>query len=137
MKEENKKRNIREELEKAAETMGAAQLLFDNGFFNDAVSRLYYFVLHTIRALLLTKGIEPRSHEGALRLLGVHFIKEGIFDPKVSHVFSKLMKYREEADYNPSYVFTAADFEEFKSEAAELSEKIKAYLSKKNYLQDK
>jgi len=23
-----------------------------------------------------------------------------------SHIFSKLMKYREEADYNPSYVFT-------------------------------
>ncbi len=102
MIEDNKRKNIREEMEKAANSIKAATLLFDNGFINDAVSKLYYFTLYNIRALLLTKGIEPRSHEGTLRLFGLHFVKEGPFEPKTSHTFSKLMKYREEADYNPS-----------------------------------
>ena len=82
MTEENKRKNILEEMEKAAKTIDAATLLFDNGFFDDAISRLYYFILHNIRALLLTKGLEPKSHEGAPRLLGLHFISEDFVDFK-------------------------------------------------------
>lgn len=134
MTEENKTENIREELKRAFEAMGAASLLFDKGFLNDAVSRLYYSLLHDIRALLLTKGLEPRSHEGALRLFGLHFVKAGPFEPADSHIFSRLMKYREEADYNPSYMFTKEDFVEFHKEVVELSSKIKAYLREKGYL---
>ena len=134
MTEENKKDNIKNELERASNALQAANLLYDNGFLNDAVSRLYYFLLHTIRALLLTKGLEPKSHEGALRVFGLHFVKEGIFLPRDSHIFSRLMKYREEADYNPSYTFTKEDFIEFKKEAEDLSSKIKAYLNKMGYL---
>jgi uncharacterized protein (UPF0332 family) len=132
--EDNKRKNIREEMEKASKTMDAATLLFDNGFFGDAISRLYYFVLHNIKAVLLTKGLEPKSHEGALRLLGRDFIKEGILEPRLSHTFSKLMKYREEADYNPSYVFTGEDFIDFKKEAEKLSYTVRAYLTRKEYL---
>ena len=134
MMEENKKKNILEEMQRAGKAMEAANLLFNNGLLNDAISRLYYFVLYKIRALLLTKGLEPRSHEGTLRLFGLHFVKEGIFDPKSSHIFSKLMKYREEADYNPSYVFTEEDFIELKKEAEELANKINGYLEDKGYL---
>jgi len=134
MMEENKRKNILEEMQRAGKAMEAANLLFNNGLLNDAISRLYYFVLYNIRALLLTKGFEPKSHEGALRLFGLHFVKEGIFDPKSSHIFSKLMKYREEADYNPSYLFTKEDFIEFKKEAEELANKINGYLEAKGYL---
>ncbi len=134
MREENKRENIKEEMDRAIKAMEAATLLFDNGFFNDAISRLYYFLLYNIRALLLTKGLEPKSHEGALRLFGLHFVKEGIFEPADSHIFSRLMKYREEADYNPSYIFTKEDFVQFKKEAEMLSDKIKVYLREKKYI---
>ena len=116
MKEENKKLNIREEMDRADESMNAADLLFNNGFIRDAVAKLYYSLLYTVRAILLTKEFEPKSHEGALRLFGLHFVKKGDFEPKDSHLFSKLMKYRQEADYNPSYVFTPVDYLEFKEE---------------------
>jgi len=134
MIEENKKENISEEIKRAKETMAAVNLLFDNGFFNDAVSKLYYFLLYNIRALLLTKGLEPKSHEGALRLFGQHFVKPNIFSPSDSHIFSKLMKYREEADYNPSYIFTKEDFIEFKKEAEHLADDISNYLKKREYI---
>jgi uncharacterized protein (UPF0332 family) len=80
MTEDNRKENIRAELDRAAEAIAAATLLYENGYISDAVSRLYYFVLYNIRALLLSKGLEPRSHEGALRLLGLHFVREGLVE---------------------------------------------------------
>lgn len=134
MTEENKIENIKNELDRALKLLDAAMLLFNNGFLSDAVSRLYYFLLHNIRALLLSKGFEPKSHEGVLRLFSLHFVKEGIFEPKTSHIFAKLMKYREEADYNPIYVFTGEDFVEFRKEAESMADKIKVYLTEKGYL---
>lgn len=44
------------------------------------------------------------------------------------------MKYREEADYNPFYVFSKGDFLSFKEEAENLAKKIKDYLRKKGFL---
>lgn len=134
MIEKNKKSNLKEEISRAEETMKAPDLLFENGFVKDAISKLYYVLLYYIRGLLLTKGLEPRSHEGALRLFSLHFVKTGDFDPKDSHIFSKMMKYREEADYNPSYIFTAEDFNTFKNDAEALARKITTYLIKKGYL---
>jgi len=133
MMEENKRENIREEIERATEARKAAELLFSNDFIKDAVSKLYYFLLYSIRALLLTKGLEPKSHEGALRLLGLHFVKQGLFISQDSHIFSKLMKFREEADYNPSYIFTEEDFKDLAREADDLFLKIRAYLKDKDY----
>jgi len=134
MTEENKKENIKNELDRASKALDAAILLFDSGFLSDAISRLYYYLLHSVRALLLTKGLEPKSHEGVLRVFSLHFVKEGIFEPKASHIFAKLMKYREEADYNPSYIFTREDFIEFRKDAEDLANKIKNYLIEKRYL---
>ncbi len=76
------------------------------------------------------QGLEPKGHEGSLRLLGMHFVKTGILQPSDSHIFARLMKYREEADYNPSYIFTADDIKTFKQEAEEFKVKIMQYLEK-------
>jgi len=126
--EDNRKENIRAELDRATEAIAAATLLYENGFISDAVSRLYYFVLYHVRALLLSKGLEPRSHDGALRLFGLHFVREGLMDRRAAQVFSKLMKFREEADYNPISMFTKEDFVAFKEEAEIFAASIKSYL---------
>jgi hypothetical protein len=44
------------------------------------------------------------------------------------------MKYREEADYNPSYIFTKEDFVELKKEVDALSHKIESYLKAQDYV---
>lgn len=134
MTEENKQENIKDELLRASQALTAADLLSDKDLLNDAVSRLYYSMLHVVRALLLTKGLEPKSHEGVLRVFSLYFVKEGTFTAKDSHLFSRLMKYREEADYNPAYVFTREDYAEFKDESLALSDKITAYLKKEGYI---
>lgn len=127
---DNRRENIRAELERAAESLAAATLLYENGFISDAISRLYYFVLYNVRALLLSKDLEPRSHDGALRLLGMHFVREGVIDKSAAQTFSKLMKFREEADYNPVSMFKKEDFVVFKGEAKVLAALIKSHLKK-------
>ena len=44
------------------------------------------------------------------------------------------MKYREEADYNPSYTFASEDFTEFKNDAETVIQKITIHLREKDYL---
>lgn len=65
----NRETGIREELSRAESALAASMLLAYGGFPLDAVSRLYYSPLFRVRALLLSAGLEPKSHEGALRLL--------------------------------------------------------------------
>ncbi len=133
MTEENKRENIRLEMEEAENIFSEAELLFQNGFIKGAVSRLYYAVLHGIRSILLTKGLEAKSHEGALRLLGLHFIKEGLLDTQTSHTFSKMMKFREEADYNPAYLFAREDYLGLRQEVVTLFGVIKLFLKDRGY----
>ena len=71
-----------------------------------------------------------------LRLFGLHFIKEGIFPAGRSHIVSKMMKYREEADYNPSYTFTEEDYTDFRGEVISVSEDVKSYLIKNQFLSE-
>jgi uncharacterized protein (UPF0332 family) len=132
--EPNKKENINEELSRSQRALAEANLLFDNGYLHGAISRLYYFLLYIIRALLLSRGLEPKSHEGVLRLFAREFVKRGDFSPSSSHVFSKLMKYREEADYNPSYSFTPQDFLSMRQEAETLADQIQEHLRREGYL---
>jgi uncharacterized protein (UPF0332 family) len=42
---------------------------------NDAVSRAYHAAAHLARAVLLTEGVEPKSHAELGRMLGLHFPK--------------------------------------------------------------
>jgi hypothetical protein len=133
VKEDNKKSNIRDELARAESAKASAQLLFKSGYIADAISRLYYWVFHNTKSLLLTQGIEPKSHEGTLALFSLHFVKTGLFEAADAHIFAKLMKYRQEADYNASYVFTERDFIEFQKNAEELGGKIRQYLREKGY----
>ena len=132
MTEDNQRENMRAELERATEAIAAATLLYENDYISDAISRLYYFVLYNVRALLLSKGLEPRSHDGALRLLGMHFVREGLIDKNVAQIFSKLMKFREDADYNPISMFTREDFVALKEEAEKLAVLIRRRLGEGN-----
>jgi len=64
-------------------------------------------------------------------------VENGPFPTESSHIFSKLMKYGEEADYNPSYSFTEEDFQKLRDETQGLSERTNDYLTEKGYLEEK
>ncbi len=102
----NKRANVLSELARSDESMRAAQVLVDAGLLHDAESRLYYAIYHAAVALLLTEGLEPRSHSGTASLLGLHFVKTGRMGPEDARLFARIQKYRLEADYGRDFVLT-------------------------------
>jgi uncharacterized protein (UPF0332 family) len=104
----NKRANVASELARSDESMRAARVLVDSGLLHDAESRLYYALYHAAVALLLTEGIEPRSHSGTTGMLGLHFVKTGRMDPQDARLFARIQKYRLEADYGRDFVLTNA-----------------------------
>lgn len=134
MTDENKKKSISAEIERAGDCLKEAEVLHKHDLHAGATSRLYYYVFHLVKALLLSRGLEPKTHEGALRLLSLHFVKTEILDTQTSHIFARLMKYREEADYNPAYVFLENDYLEFRNDAEALREKIYDLLSREGFV---
>lgn len=101
MNEQNRIANARAEIESSEEALLAAKALLEGGLLRSAVSRLYYGMLHLVRALVVSRGFEPRSHEGVETLFGLHFVREGLVDLRYSKLFAHLQKFREQADYGP------------------------------------
>ena len=70
---------IKKMFDKVNEKLYSAQLNYNNELYDDAVSRLYYSVFHTISALLLTKDLTFSSHSQTIGNFNREFIKSKIF----------------------------------------------------------
>lgn len=108
MTEDQKKANIAAEVARGDSSLRSAELLLDAGQLADAVSRAYYAAFHYARALLLTLGEEARTHSGLERLLQRDLVRAGKLLPEVASVLSRLMTFRQNADYMAEYVFSEA-----------------------------
>lgn len=128
MNDVNKKLNIQAEWDKAQEALREASVLLEKKLPSGAISRAYYAVFHAGKALLLTEGLETRSHQGLGQLFSLHFIKSKRFDVKYSRILSKAQKFREEADYSSEYVFTLEDAKERMKETEEFISAIQTHL---------
>lgn len=106
MTEENRKRNIKDEVARADQALRAAEGLLQLGLYADSVSRSYYAVFHLIRAALLTRGVEPRSHGGAIHLFNTELVRPGLFSSSHNRLIAGLQRSRELADYDAAVAFS-------------------------------
>lgn len=109
---ENKKELIKRYFRIAKKRLRSANASIEVESFEDTISRSYYAILDAATALLIVKDLVPKSHEGAMRLFSLHYIKPGIIPKEYQRLFSKMEKMRLEADYFHEREFT-------KEEAAE------------------
>jgi uncharacterized protein (UPF0332 family) len=105
---DNRRKNIAVEAKRGDESLEAARLLLAAALYADAVSRAYYGAFHYARALLLTVGEEPETHGGVHKLLHRDLVRDGVLDPNVAQLFSRLQRFRLDADYAAEVVFTAS-----------------------------
>lgn len=108
MTRDQKKANIGAEVARGDGSLASAEILLTAGQLADAVSRAYYAVFHYCRALLLTVGEEAKTHAGLERLVQRDLVRTGKLAPETASVLSRLMTYRQNADYMAEYVFTEA-----------------------------
>lgn len=118
----NRLENAALEVLKGNSSWEEARILFDNGKYDGAITRAYYAAFHYASALLLTKGLEARSHQALRRLFHLHFIRTNTFPERMGTVLSHAQKAREEADYYPEVTFS-------KETAAERLREVETFLT--------
>lgn len=114
--------------------MAAAEVLFKAELYREAIPKIYYALFHSVKALLFSLGLEPKTHDGTNRLFSLHFVKTGKIPVKMSRFFSQMMKYRHEADYQHEIVFTSEDCKEWLEEAREFIAAVEEYLGAQGIL---
>ena len=120
---------IRGYLAKAEEKLGVVDRLLAQQDFEDAVSRAYYAAYYAAQALLLSEGLESRSHRGLVSLVGLHFVKTGRLDKKFGRYLSNLMEDRQQSDYNLFSGLEKEDAEQALEEAKEFVAEMRRQLS--------
>jgi uncharacterized protein (UPF0332 family) len=86
-------------LEKASTKLGAAKLLAEQGYFDDAASRAYYAMFHVAQAFLLGEGLSFSKHAAVVSQFGQRFAHSGRVPVELHRHLIDAMDRRNVADY--------------------------------------
>lgn len=115
-------------LEKAEDALRSALYDLEGGFLLATANRAYYACYYCMTALLYTKEVYSKTHQGIRVKFSELFIKTGVFPLEVSDSLALLFDTRQEADYDLDADITV-------EEASNLIEKAKEFvhLTKKHF----
>jgi uncharacterized protein (UPF0332 family) len=86
-------------MEKAREFLADARATYDEKRYRTSINRAYYAALNAARAILILEGANPETHDGAVTLLSLRFIKTGVLSVDVVKKFKILLSRRTDVDY--------------------------------------
>lgn len=126
---DDKKNIIKYRVEKSALTMIEAKDNAKLGHWNLVANRLYYALFYMIAALLLDKDIQFKSHAGAIRAVGLHFVSKGLLTPEEGALISRLQSMRSSGDYDDLFNWTEEKVDPMFMPTEALLEKMKQMIS--------
>jgi len=115
-------------LAKAEQKLASAKDNVKLGHFDDGVSRAYYAALTSARTLLLSEGMEPKSHDGVWTLMALHFVKTGKFPKELVRDAQDLKADRESGDYDFFSAITSDEAKESIEIASKFLAEVKTHL---------
>lgn len=98
-------------IERAKRRLDATSHLFQDGFYEDAVSRAYYSMYFAAKARLLKRNITVKTHKGLLSRFGLEFVNEGLVENYYGRALRVAEELREEVDYSISREITKEEAE--------------------------
>ncbi|MBI3994791.1 MAG: HEPN domain-containing protein [Nitrospirae bacterium] len=119
------------ELVRAEKSLKAANVLLDKDLLEDALSRTYYAILHSARAVLLAEGVKVKSHKAVRRLFGQHLVKTGKLEPRYASILAEEQDDRYLADYNVIFLPEKEQVEKRVRDADEFLRTMKRFLKNK------
>jgi uncharacterized protein (UPF0332 family) len=123
------KSGVADLLNKAEESTGAAEVMFERGYPVFSASRAYYSLFYVAQALLLERGLSYSSHGGVIGAYGREFSKTQLFDPKFHKYLIQAQDIRNMADYGTSNNVTAEQAQSLIQWAKEFLEAARAFLA--------
>jgi uncharacterized protein (UPF0332 family) len=103
--------------EKAHKTLDEIPILIEHELWYTAVNRLYYACFFAVNALLISRLIETKTHEGALRMLSLHFTKTQKLSIGLNRFYVDLFDSRKSGDYADFTYFDRKMVEELYKQA--------------------
>ena len=119
---------VGELLEKSAQSMRAAELLLNEGYFSFAASRAYYSMFYGVEALLLSRELSFSKHSGVIAAFGKHFVKAGAFNSRFHRYLLNAFELRNAGDYGAVQAVNLEDARQVVDQAGELLAAIEHYL---------
>ena len=99
-------------VEKAGESLQAAALLAEKGFYDFAVSRAYYTMFYCAEALVLELGLAFSKHSAVISSFGERLVKTGRVDSQYHRYLIEGQDSRNVGDYDLHSSVTADDADE-------------------------
>lgn len=131
--EEQRRDIVRYRMENARKMLEEEKNHRSNGFFNTAVNRMYYACYYAATAMLISMGIEVKSHDGVRLNLGRHIVLEGRLSPELGRFYSRLFSKRSTGDYDDFINHTLTTVDELLPQAClfvnTLSEQLDDWLA--------
>ncbi|MCL2027088.1 MAG: HEPN domain-containing protein [Bacteroidales bacterium] len=127
--EEDRKQIVLYRIEKAKSTLCEAKDNIELENWNTVANRLYYACYYAASALLIKHEYFSKTHEGVNSLLGQHFIKTGIIDPKHGSTYSKTLALRQKGDYNDMVIIDPDQVKQLATPTEELITTIENLIS--------
>jgi len=117
---------------KSNECLNEAQALFDLHFYAGAINRSYYSIFNAIQALLQSKDIMVKTHQGAHVQFHQHFIKPGAFNDEMKIIPQKVEALRLKGDYEPDHQMYEEDAQTALLLARQFYDAVKNYMNAKS-----
>jgi uncharacterized protein (UPF0332 family) len=135
LSEDNKRRNIASEWREAESRLQTARRwAADPGTRKDAVTRAYYAAFHAVRAVLLTRGLEPKTHRGVRETFRAQFTADGALPEALATKLDHLEAARLGADYAAGREFSAEEAERLLADAEAIVAGARAVLAAGGWL---
>lgn len=122
---------MREEsgIKRSERALKAAELLFDNEFYDACVSRCYYSMFYLVQELLSRMDINYSTHSGLISQFGFHFVKTKILDKEYSAILRRGFERRMLGDYGQTASVSREVAKRSIEEARRFNEKINESLN--------
>lgn len=117
-------------LQRARQSIEAAQLLHERGLDGFAVSRAYYAMFYVAEALLLSQGLAFSKHSAVIAAFGERFAKPRLLDPVFHQYLVEAFDKRQIGDYDFQEEIEPSDAQQQIERATAFLDAAKAWLTK-------
>lgn len=129
MDEINRQELVRLQLERAERFIEQADRMLEEQCYDLAANRFYYACFHAIQGLFINDGFSSHTHKGLHQILGLNYVRTGLFDIRLSSFLRTMEQLREKADYNCVYDITEEEAKEMQLPSHEIIESVKLLIN--------
>ncbi|GHU62158.1 DNA-binding protein [Clostridia bacterium] len=115
-------------VERAKESIAAADVMIHAGYFLESIGRSYYAIFYLMRAVLAIEGVDFKKHSGVISHFQKEYVKTGVFDIKFSDYVKEAFGKRQATDYRDFYIVSKSEAEEQLAHAKEMLEAVENHL---------